>query len=97
MGIIRVKCKTKAYYRDQMRDEGSVINFYEEDKDKGVYRAGDKKGQSKPPMPSWAEIVGPNASLTVPESEERPEPATLHEIADKKVSKVNKPGKSKNR
>lgn len=92
---MKVRVLKKCYYKDRMQAEGSIIEFDEDDKDKGVYRAGDKKGKPKPEMPSWAEIVDPKAKEEQAKSEEQPKPTTLHEIADKQESKVAKSGNIK--
>ena len=80
-GVIRVRCRQNAYYRNQMREKGSVVNFYTEDMDKGVYKAGDKIGQPKPAMPRWAEVVEVSTPLTVPPSQE--EMNTLSQLSGK--------------
>lgn len=89
-----VRVIKKCYYKDRMREEGSIIDFDEADKDKGVYRAGDKKGKSKPEMPSWAEIVDSGVKEKEPDDEEQ-EPTTLHEMAENKKPNLSKPGKRK--
>jgi len=79
--IIRVKCRQQAYYRDQMREKGNVINFYTEDMDKGVYRVGPNKGKPKPPMPKWAEVVPPETPLTVIGDNEPEDVTTLSQMS----------------
>ncbi len=93
--VMRVRVLKKCYYQDRIRNAGTIIEFDEADMDKGVYRAGDKKGKPKPPMPSWAEIVDPGTKEVEADTEEQPAPTTLHEIADKQVSKVAKAGNIK--
>lgn len=81
--IIRVRCRSQAYYRNQMRGKDSVINFYTEDMDKGTYRAGPNKGKAKPPMPKWAQVVPPGTPLTVLDSKDGEDVTTLSQMSRK--------------
>ncbi len=92
---MKVRVTKKCYYQDRIRAKDSFVDFDEDDKDKGVYRAGDKKGQPKPAMPSWAEIVDPKAKEEQAKSEEQPKPTTLHEIAKNTKPNISKPSTKK--
>lgn len=81
--VIRVKCLSQPYYRDQMREKDSIINFYTEDMDKGVIKVGPNKGKPKPGMPKWAKIVPPDTPLTLRDGEDAEDVTTLSQMSKK--------------
>ena len=79
--VVRVRCRSRAYYRNRMREKDTVIDFYLEDMDEGVYRAGANKDKPKPGMPKWAQEVPSETPLTVPDNEEGEDVTTLSQMS----------------
>lgn len=82
---MKVRVMTKCYFGDRVCKPGKVVELKKEDMNTG------KDG--KPTLPSWAEMVDPKAEEKESGNEEKPEPDTLHEMAERKPSKVSKPAK----